>query len=135
MLHDPSLIVYYLEIIIGGVFHETFVSFITFEVYMFKDSNLKLMLRQMQKDSKKPHLVDLLPFLIASSMVEKILVSVRYCHFGGVYTFIRQLRKCPVLAVQWGHTHTLTTFFQTIYSNPPEGGRSITKNICVHYNV
>ena len=24
----------------GGVFHETFVSFITFEVYMFKDSNL-----------------------------------------------------------------------------------------------
>ena len=27
-------------IIMGGVFHETFVSFITFEVYMFKDSNL-----------------------------------------------------------------------------------------------
>ena len=24
----------------GGVFHETFVGFITFEVYMFKDSNL-----------------------------------------------------------------------------------------------
>ena len=45
MLHDPSLIVYYLEIIVGGVLHETFVSFITFEVYMFKDSNLKLMLR------------------------------------------------------------------------------------------
>ena len=24
----------------GGVFHETFVSFITFKVYMLKDSNL-----------------------------------------------------------------------------------------------
>ena len=27
-------------IIMGGVFHETFVSFIAFKVYMFKDSNL-----------------------------------------------------------------------------------------------
>ena len=27
-------------IFMGGVFHETFVSFVTFEEYMFKDSNL-----------------------------------------------------------------------------------------------
>ena len=38
----PALIVYKLNsaIIMGGVFHETFVSFVTFAVYMFKDSNL-----------------------------------------------------------------------------------------------
>ena len=40
----PPLIVgdmiYIQVIIMGGVFHETFVSFITFEVYMFKDFNL-----------------------------------------------------------------------------------------------
>ena len=39
----------------GGVFHETFVSFITFEVYMFKDSNLLCWkeepLKQMQEES------------------------------------------------------------------------------------
>ena len=44
MLHDPPLIVVLFElfyaIIMDGVFHETFVSFITFQVYMFKDSNL-----------------------------------------------------------------------------------------------
>ena len=47
MLHDPPSpnccrFIYKLiyAIIMGGVFHETFVSFTTFEVYMFKDSNL-----------------------------------------------------------------------------------------------
>ena len=48
MLHDPPLIVVLFAdfhrliyaIIMGGVFHETFVSFITFDVYMFKDSKL-----------------------------------------------------------------------------------------------
>ena len=46
----------------------------------------------MQEDCKKPHLVDLLPFLIVSSTVEKILVSTRFCHFGRVYT-TRQVWK------------------------------------------
>ena len=43
MLHDPpspNCCRFICAIIMGGVFHETFVSFITFEVYMFKDSNL-----------------------------------------------------------------------------------------------
>ena len=74
----------------------------------------------MQEDRKKPHLADFLPFLIASSMVEKILASARFCHFGGVYT--HQVWKSR--SVQWGQTHR-HTFFQTIYSNPPEGGGSI----------
>ena len=38
MTLPPLLQIY--ATIMGGVFHETFVSFITFEVYMFKVSNL-----------------------------------------------------------------------------------------------
>ena len=37
-------------------------------------SDVKCMLRYMQKHWKKPHLEDFLPFLIASSMLEKMLV-------------------------------------------------------------
>ena len=40
MLHDPPSPNCCRFIIMDGVFHETFVSFITFKVYMFKDSNL-----------------------------------------------------------------------------------------------
>ena len=46
MLHDPPLfVVLFIEVNnlcynFGRVFRESFVSFITFEVYMLKDSNL-----------------------------------------------------------------------------------------------
>ena len=104
----------------GGVLHETFVSFITFEVYMFKDSNL-LCLKE--ESLRQPHLEDFLPFLIASSMVEKVLVSARSCHFAGVYT--RQVWKSR--SVQFlrhsGVTQThRQTFFQIIYK-PSQRGR------------
>ena len=71
MLHDPPLLFNSDHAkIMDGVFHETFVIFITVEVYISKDSNL----------------------------------------------------PC-CLEVQRGHKHR-QTFFQTIYSNPPEGGGS-----------
>ena len=52
-------------------------------------------------------------YLIASSLVEKILVSAHSCHFGGVY-------------IHHG-SHTQTDIFQTIYSNSRR--RNVNYNI------
>ena len=63
-----------------------------------------------------------------------MLVSAHSCHFGGVYTCqVWESRSVQFLRYS-GVTRThKQTFFQTIYSNPPEGGGSMKVYIGIYY--
>ena len=64
-------------------------------------------------------------------MVEKILVSARSYHFGAVYT-LQVWKSRSVQLLRYSGVRHRQTFLQTIYSNPPEEGGSITVVIILH---
>ena len=103
-------------------------------------SDVKLKLRQMQEDSGRQTIQAQLTLFDSFQYGRENITD---CWFLPLQrsVYIPSVQECPVLEVQWGHTHR-STFFQTIYSNPPEGGGSTIQNCkhiyiitCITYNT
>ena len=106
--------------IMGGVFHETFVSLVTFEVYLFKVSNLlcwkeellpdiKPMLRQIQEESGRLKEATPSGFLALFDSFQYSGENISKCSLlplrRSVYMPSMEVQECPIFEVERSRTH------------------------------